>query len=1078
MPSVLPQTPRAIAAAAAVEQTDAPPGTETLPEGVDRAPITRGEAEDYEIEDGFDQPDEDVTRSTRGPSRWAADDVSPCYSHLLAPGQTSLNVAKTFELSRRELDLVIAANSYKPVGHNDVIAFGIRGAKLRGAEKYEGVERVPLEDARPNHVNFRCVIGYYNMKTGRISAYTGSTVPWHGYMSKGLRHNMLPTGCYIYKVGTHRPVNKARWVNPALRLSDVKLSESGLVSVLRNKDMVFDFEDDWDQCAPSDNVHCAYSNTGFSSLGCQTVKGGLNDGLWADFAGHLKTLPANARVDYVLFTGAEASIAAALSKTGEPARADFSKTLERLRFGSQGDRVKRLQSKLGLSPTGYLAASSRTSLTEYQEHNDLNSDGVFTPELDAKLGWGVFSDAQPVIQPVPIPSPAATPEAIPPSIGGLAPLPSPAPIPQPAPSPVSIPAPIVQSAPTSAATPVAIPEAIPEPPSAPQPAEAPATTAAPVPVPPVTETAPTSAPTPAVAGSATSDLKPAIGAATLAAISALAEKAKTEAPPSPPTSNEPAAPIPPPAVPVPAAPPTMAAPAAAPGPLPNSAPAATATPPPTSSPAPVPPVSTPPQPAAKPEEAKPQPTKPETEKPVVAKPIETPVAPPVIQTAPGPKPAVELTAETLKEFAPKARPDYVKVLGEQGDDVLTKFGINRSPRRFCHFMAQVGHECGGFTIVEESGAYSAKGIGNIFGPGRHSASVSAAEAQQIAALPVAERGKVLFERVYGPEKSPRKARDLGNTKPGDGYRYRGRGFLQITGRSAYREMGKKIGIDLEADPDRAGDPIGALMTAAAFWDSRKLNTYADQNNIEIITKRINGGHNGLADRKEKYKKALDIWGEDGEGTRDAPTRSPVPGAKRTLEYGDLGPDVLEAKRMLGVLGYDGFILDEDFSKAMHLAVASYQIDRGLTGDGIINAETWLILERDATAAGYAPPSPTRGGPHSDSTAEPLPLPPSPIDQAHFNWGRGRAVWVWALLFLVTAVSYAGLRFLDNPNLLKSQSPSDWGTIAFSGLVGVGSIILMALGHRIARSSKQRAMTRGRRGRPAWDEGLRRGPDGA
>jgi len=88
------------------------------------------------------------------------------------------------------------------------------------------------------------------------------------------------------------------------------------------------------------------------------------------------------------------------------------------------------------------------------------------------------------------------------------------------------------------------------------------------------------------------------------------------------------------------------------------------------------------------------------------------------------------------------------------------------------------------------------------------------------------------------------------------------------------------------------------------------------------------------------------------------------------------------------------------------------------------------------------------------------------------------VWVWALLFLVTAVSYAGLRFLDNPNLLKSQSPSDWGTIAFSGLVGVGSIILMALGHRIARSSKQRAMTRGRRGRPAWDEGLRRGPDGA
>lgn len=392
-------------------------------------------------------------------------------------------------------------------------------------------------------------------------------------------------------------------------------------------------------------------------------------------------------------------------------------------------------------------------------------------------------------------------------------------------------------------------------------------------------------------------------------------------------------------------------------------------------------------------------------------------------------------------------------------------------------MAQVGHECGGFTIVEESGAYSAKGIGNIFGPGRHSASVSASEAQQIAALPVAERGKVLFERVYGPEKSPRKARDLGNTKPGDGYRYRGRGFLQITGRSAYREMGKKIGIDLEAEPDRAGDPIGALMTAAAFWDSRKLNTYADQNNIEIITKRINGGHNGLADRKAKYKQALEIWGEDGEGTRNAPTRSPVPGAKRSLEYGDLGADVLEAKRMLTRLGYDGFILDEDFSKAMHLAVASFQIDRGMPGDGIITAETWQVLERDATAAGYAPPSPTRGGPGSEPDTEPMPHVSGPVDQSAFNWGRGRAVWMWALAFFIAAAAYAGIRLLENQNLFKSQAPADWIAIGFTGLVGVGSLILMALGNRIARSSKRRATSRVRRSRPTGDEGLRRGAEG-
>ena len=493
MPSVLPQTPRAIAAAAAVEQTDAPPGTATLPETIDRAPITRGEAEDYEVEDGFDQPDEDVTRSTRGPSGWAADDVSPCYSHLLAPGQKALNVTKTFELSRRELDLIIAANSYKPIGHNDVIAFGIRGTKLRGAEKYEGVERIPLEDARPNHVNFRCVLGYYNMQTGKISAYTGSTVPWHGYMSKGVRHNMLPTGCYIYKVGTHRPATKSRWVSPALRLSDVKLSESGLVTVLRNKDMVFDFEDEWDQCAPSANVHCAYSNTGFSSLGCQTVKGGMNDGLWADFAAHLKTLPANARVDYVLFTGAEAAIAADLAKAGiTRGQADTSKPLGRLRFGSQGERVNRLQAKLGLKPTGYLAASSKKALTEYQEQNDLNSDGIYTPELDTKLGWGVFSDVPPAVaaQPVPASAPVQAPvqAATPVPVAAPAPAVSTAPVPgsMPAPvaAPVPTPAPVPAAAPvpTMAAAPVASPVASPVPESAPKPVEAPPVAAVPAPV--------------------------------------------------------------------------------------------------------------------------------------------------------------------------------------------------------------------------------------------------------------------------------------------------------------------------------------------------------------------------------------------------------------------------------------------------------------------------------------------------------------------------------------------------------------------------------------------------------------------
>lgn len=432
-----------------------------------------------------------------------------------------------------------------------------------------------------------------------------------------------------------------------------------------------------------------------------------------------------------------------------------------------------------------------------------------------------------------------------------------------------------------------------------------------------------------------------------------------------------------------------------------------------------------------------------------------------------------LTVDSLTEFAPKARHDYLKILADQGNDVLTRFGINRNERRFCHFMAQVGHECGGFTIVEESGAYSAAGIMRIFGVGRHSAAVTEPEAKRIAAIqPVAKRGEVLFERVYGPERSPRKARDLGNTQPGDGYKYRGRGFLQITGRSAYREMGRRIGLDLENNPSLAGEPIGALMTAAAYWDSRKLNTHADQNNIERITKLINGGQNGLADRRAKLAKALEIWGE-GDSRGGLRRSGPVDAGDGTLAYGDLGPEVVEVKRMLSALGYEGFVMDEDFSKATHLAVASYQIDRGIPGNGIVDAETRRSLMQDAASAGYSPESVKRGGP---PVPNPVPKQHPETEPTSFNWGRGRAVWVWSVVFLLTAGAYLGLRVLDNPNLFRSQSPADWATIGFAGLVGLGSIILWALGHRIARSSKRRAVLRhGERGLPP-DEGLRRDPD--
>lgn len=101
-------------------------------------------------------------------------------------------------------------------------------------------------------------------------------------------------------------------------------------------------------------------------------------------------------------------------------------------------------------------------------------------------------------------------------------------------------------------------------------------------------------------------------------------------------------------------------------------------------------------------------------------------------------------------------------------------------------------------------------------------------------------------------------RDLGNTQPGDGVRYKGRGPIQITGRANYRAAGRALGIDLENNPRRAADPDVGFRVAAWFWNSRNLNSLADAGNFREITRRINGGFNGLADRQAYHRRALEV----------------------------------------------------------------------------------------------------------------------------------------------------------------------------------------------------------------------------
>ena len=157
-------------------------------------------------------------------------------------------------------------------------------------------------------------------------------------------------------------------------------------------------------------------------------------------------------------------------------------------------------------------------------------------------------------------------------------------------------------------------------------------------------------------------------------------------------------------------------------------------------------------------------------------------------------------------------------LGVASNVHFRTYGILENPARLAHFMGQCAHESGGFVFMEE-----------IWGP------------------TAAQRG-------YEGRK------DLGNTVAGDGFRYKGRGPIQLTGRANYRKYGRDIGIDLEGHPEIAAVPSIGILTACKYWCDHGCNELADRDDLEGITRRINGGVNGLADRKARTAKAKGLVG--------------------------------------------------------------------------------------------------------------------------------------------------------------------------------------------------------------------------
>jgi putative chitinase len=173
-------------------------------------------------------------------------------------------------------------------------------------------------------------------------------------------------------------------------------------------------------------------------------------------------------------------------------------------------------------------------------------------------------------------------------------------------------------------------------------------------------------------------------------------------------------------------------------------------------------------------------------------------------------------------------------------DTAAKFGIN-TPLRLAHFLAQCGHESGGFRATQENLNYSAKGLAGIFRkyfPTEAAAASYARNPQKIA-------NKVYGNRMgNGPESS------------GEGYKFRGRGYIQLTGKENYTAFGKAIGEDILSNPDKVASTY-ALLSAAWFFSKNGLHKMADggatDSVVTSITKRVNGGTIGLADRIKHFK---------------------------------------------------------------------------------------------------------------------------------------------------------------------------------------------------------------------------------
>lgn len=248
-------------------------------------------------------------------------------------------------------------------------------------------------------------------------------------------------------------------------------------------------------------------------------------------------------------------------------------------------------------------------------------------------------------------------------------------------------------------------------------------------------------------------------------------------------------------------------------------------------------------------------------------------------------------------------------------EILPKYHIT-SLTRVAHFVSQCAHESNNFRSLEENLNYSQRALTTVFsryfGPGKENAAEYARRPEKIA-------NYVYMDRYRSSK--------LGNIHSGDGWRFRGRGLKQLTGRDNYSAFGLSIGLTAEQAADYVSTEKGAVESACWYWHNRNLNKIADTNDVVGITRAINGGTIGLEDRQRRYNHAINVLAAE----------LPAGIEFTLLQNGSRGAEVKVLQHALGITA-DGI-----FGPGTEQALVKWQLNNRLTADGIAGASTLRAL---------------------------------------------------------------------------------------------------------------------------------------